>query len=342
MQPSRQRIVFDGAIAGILGGATVALWFLMFDAARGTLLETPALLSAALLHGARDAAVSENLLSLVAQYTVLHFAAFVAAGIVGALLLEAAEDEPPLAFAFLIFLGAFEVFFVALVMFLGPAVMAALTWWGIIVGNLLATAVMLFYFFSRHPALAHNLLGPWVQVAREGVFAGLIGALTVAAWFLAYDVASFEIFRTPMILGSAIFGAVGEPATLAVSVPIVAGYSMVHLLAFVIFGIAAAVLIAASEWEPFLALGVLVVFVCFEVVFLGFVTLLDATLLETLGWWKIVIANLLALSAMVAFLLRRHRELPARLAERWAGLEFEGDDLPAPPETPGAQRDDGR
>ena len=35
MQHSRSRIILDGAVAGILGALVVAVWFLIFDAARG-------------------------------------------------------------------------------------------------------------------------------------------------------------------------------------------------------------------------------------------------------------------------------------------------------------------
>src|SRR5690242_673350 len=174
MENSRSRIILDGAVAGLLGAVAVAIWFLIFDAARGAPLETPALLAAALLHGSHPEGFT--LVRLVAEYSVLHFIAFISVGIVGGLLLEAAENEPTLLVSLIVFLGAFEVFFIGMVMFLGPAVMNALTWWGIVVANLAATAVMLAYFLWRHPALATGLLGRWVGILKEGVVAGLIGA----------------------------------------------------------------------------------------------------------------------------------------------------------------------
>ena len=203
MQHSRSRIIMDGAIAGLLGAGVVALWFLIFDAARGHIFETPAMLAAAILHGVHPEGISA--IQLMLEYSVLHFAAFIIAGIIGANLLEAAEDEPTLMVSLLVFPGAFEVFFIGVVMFLGPAAMHEVTWWGIVVANLLATAVMLYYFLSRHPALARNLLGPWIPILQEGVTAGLVGAVVVAAWFLAYDLAMGEAFKTPLLLGEAIF-----------------------------------------------------------------------------------------------------------------------------------------
>ncbi|MGO9604710.1 MAG: hypothetical protein ACLQAT_15210 [Candidatus Binataceae bacterium] len=333
MQHSRTRIIIDGAVAGIIGAVVVALWFLLFDIARGRALETPALLAVTLLHGVRDPHLHHGMLRLCIEYSVLHFAAFVIVGVVGALLLEAAESEPPFLFSLLIFFGAFEVFFVAVVLFLGPAVMAALTWWGIIVGNLLATGAMVTYFFGRHPMLARNVLGSaWLRVAREGVMAGIVGAVVVALWFLGYDLASGDSFKTPAMLGAMIFQGATDVQGTTATLALVLGYTVLHFFAFIVFGLMIAVLLAASEWEPFLALGVFLLFAVFEVFFVGFVTLLDQSVVSALGWWKIVAGNILALLAMTAYFLRGHRGLRLKLVERWATLDIDGAEVGAFPE----------
>jgi hypothetical protein len=329
MQHSRTRIIIDGAVAGIIGAVVVALWFLLFDLSRGHGFETPALLAATLLHGLRDPALQHHsMIRLVAEYTMLHFAAFIIVGVVAALLLEAAEKEPPFLVSVLIFFGAFEVFFIAVVLFLGPQVMNALTWWGIIVGNLLATGAMLAYFFGRHPMLAKNLFGSgWLRVMREGVLAGVVGGAVVAIWFLGYDLASGDLLRTPTILGAMIFRGADGAATAHASAALVLGYTVLHFFAFVEFGLAIAILLAASEWEPFLALGVFLLFAVFEVFFVGFVTLLDSSVVSQLGWWKIVAGNILALLAMTAYFLQGHRGLRLKLVERWATLDMDGQEM---------------
>ena len=83
MKHSRSRIIIDGAIAGLLGAGVVALWFLIFDAARGRTFETPALLAAAILHGSHPDGISA--IQLMMEYSVLHFGAFIIAGIIGGL-----------------------------------------------------------------------------------------------------------------------------------------------------------------------------------------------------------------------------------------------------------------
>jgi hypothetical protein len=327
MGHSRARIVIDGAVAGIIGAVVVALWFLIFDTIRGHPLETPALLAATILHGTHIAQVHRAIGLLTLEYSLIHFAAFIAFGIAGGLLLETCETESSLLFSLAIFFAAFEVFFIAVVLFLGPNVMAELTWWGIIVGNLLATGAMLSYFFWRHPALAWNLLGTWIGVAREGVTAGLVGAIVVALWFMGYDLASGNSFHTPAILGAMVFQNANVTDGIKATLPLVLGYTILHFFAFVTFGVALAILLAASEWEPFMALGAMLLLAVFEVFFVGFVSLVDQSALEVLGWWKIVAGNILALIAMTTYFIRSHRGLGVKLVERWAMLDSEGEEM---------------
>lgn len=336
MENSRTRIIIDGAIAGLLGAVVVAAWFLIFDLIRGHALETPALLAATILHGSHSHVVSHGLALLALEYSLIHFGAFITFGIAGGLLLEACESESSLLFSLVIFFVAFEVFFIAVVLFLGPNVMVELTWWGIIVGNLLATAAMLSYFFWRHPALAFNLLGGWISVAREGITAGLVGGIVVAIWFMGYDLASGNSFHTPAMLGAMVFGSAAVNEGVRATLPLVLGYSILHFSAFVAFGMGLAVLLAASEWEPFMVLGALLLLAVFEVFFVGFVSLINQSALEALGWWKIIAGNILALIAMTAYFIRGHRGLGIKLVERWAMLDHEGAEMgdrpPAPPE----------
>src|SRR5271163_2935308 len=99
----RTRIVTDGAIAGLIGGLVIAGWFFVFDAAQGHPLETPAILAATLLHGVRQPVLTGAAWTLVAEYSLVHFLAFVIIGIIGALLLDTAKDHPELFGTLLIF-----------------------------------------------------------------------------------------------------------------------------------------------------------------------------------------------------------------------------------------------
>ncbi len=318
----RHRVVVDGAVAGMLGALTVALWFLFIDISRGVPFETPTLLAAALLHGKTVVAGAQ--LQYIVEYTVLHFGAFLLFGIAAAILIEMAERERSLIISLLIFLFAFEVLFLALTMFLGPMLASALSWWGVLVGNLLATAVMLTYFFLlKHPLLLKHLVGPWGNILFEGICAGLIGATVVAVWFLLCDLGTEAPFRTPALLGGVLLEGIYDPAAIHATAPLVLGYTVLHYAAFVLFGLVASCLVAASEREPVLLLGFLILFACFEVFFLGFAAMLSHSLLDQIGWSTIVAGNLLASAAMVGFFFLRHRNLHVRLAESWAAITQE-------------------
>jgi hypothetical protein len=324
MQHSRTRLVIDGAVAGLIGGAVIAVWFFIFDAARGEPLKTPMILSSALLHGAGRQNLSIAGWTLVGGYTIVHFIAFATIGMVAAMLLAAAEEHSELFGVLFLFTIGFEVFFIALVMLLGPAAQAAVLWWKGMIGNLMATVAMLAYFFWRQPALASNLLGPWIEVAREGIIAGLIGAVIVAGWFLVADLIAGHPFRTPAMLGAIIFNGMSQPSTFSITTALVLGYTALHFFAFIMFGIAASITMYAAEREPLLALSVVVLFLWFELCFAGFLTFLDDNAVRELGWWNIAGGNILALAVIIGWYARRHPRVVPRIFERWQELKSEG------------------
>jgi hypothetical protein len=324
MWQSKARIIADGIVAGLIGGAVIALWFLVFDAARGHPLETPALLAAALQHGAREPiALTGTAWLLVGEYTIAHFAAFAIIGLIGALLIDASERHSELFGILLVFTIGFEVFFIALIMLLGPAAAAALPWWKIIIGNLMATGAMLAYFFVRQPVLAENLLGPWMDVVREGIVSGVLGGVIVVLWFFVYDVLAGQPFHTPALLGAIIFNGMEQPSTFAVSAALVLGYTALHFFAFAMFGIASSITMVASEYEPLLALGVFVLFLWFELCFVAFVTFLDQSAMSEIGWWNIIGGNVAALAAIVGYFAHGHPRVVSRIGERWNRLRDE-------------------
>ncbi len=311
------RVVREGVIAGLIGAAAVAVWFLLFDAIQGVPLRTPAVLWATLVQRLPSPAGVAPAMGPVLGYTAIHVAAFVLFGVVTAVLVAAAEREPPMLLVLLIFFAAFEVFFLALVTFLARPILGLLAWWAILIGNFLAAVSMLGYFVFWHRGLARTLLGRWVEVIREGTVAGAIGALTVAVWFLAYDTMKGRPFSTPALLGLALFEGLRQPQLLEVRLDVVLGYTVLHFAAFALFGVVVAALLMAAEWEPRVLLGLFIIFLCFELFFLGFVSALDEALVGALGWWNVAIANLLAAVAMLIYFFFGHRSLGARLLERW-------------------------
>ena len=304
---SNPRYLREGVIAGLIGAVIVAVWFLIYDAARGRPFRTPALLGAATFQGVDNLAAVAVSPSLVVQYTVLHGVVFALVGILIAFLIVSAQRQPGRLLTLLIVLASFEVFFLAVVVWLAHPVLNELSWWTILVANALAAAGMLAYFFVGHRALGRALLGPWTRVAREGLFAGLIGAAVVAVWFLLYDLATGVPLRTPALLGAAVLEGVREPGAVTITLPLVAKYTLIHGAAFVLFGWLAAGLLALADREPRLLFVFVMLLCCFEVFFFALIAVLAEWLLEALAWWTILLANLLAAAGMLGYFFRGHR-----------------------------------
>src|SRR5437867_5388613 len=162
------------------------------------------------------------------------------------------------------------------------------------------------------------------SVLREGIVAGLIGAAVVAVWFFAYDIARGRPFHTPGLLGAFVFYGVDTPVGVEPAVGPILGYTVLHGLAFIAFGVIAASLMAVSEREPALFVGFVILFACFEVFFFGVVGALGRSMLGALVWWAILVGNLLASVAMLWYLVRAHRALPRALVGGWGGVLREG------------------
>jgi len=146
-------------------------------------------------------------------------------------------------------------------------------------------------------------------IYEEGLVAGLLGAATIAVWFLILDAVAGRPFHTPTILGTAIFrGGQGlaSPGGVPVSFEMVLLYTWVHALVFCVIGGIAARLLAVAERQPNAGFGILLLFVVFEFGFLAVTLLFAEPVLQALTWPAILVGNLLAALAMGAYFWRRH------------------------------------
>jgi hypothetical protein len=314
MNPAERSVLREGIVAGLIGAATVAIWFFVFDILRGRPFLTPTLLGSFVFFGVNTPVGMEPALGPILGYTVLHGLAFVAFGIMAATMMAMSEREPALFVAFVILFAAFEVFFFGVLSVLGQGIQAVLVWWAVLIGNLLASVAMLWFLFRAHRALPHTLIGSWGGVLREGVVAGIIGAAVVAVWFFAIDAVQGEPLRTPRLLGTALLGA-SEPHVS------MAAYTAVHGLAFVAFGVVGALLIAGAERQPVLVFGLVILFTAFEVLFFGAVVIVASWILDEIAGWTIFVGNILAATAMLAYYFSGHRTLARRLTQAWVEEE---------------------
>jgi hypothetical protein len=160
------------------------------------------------------------------------------------------------------------------------------------------------------------------NVIREGLIAGVIGATSIAIWFLIVDTIAQRPLFTPALLGSGLQhvfdrGTSTEPS-FAESVIL---YTFVHYAVFGIAGIIVSVVVAVAESTPSILGGFFILFIAFELGIHGLVALLqESTILGALGWYQIMIGNLLAALFMGGYLWRRHPELRAELRHALDGM----------------------
>lgn len=157
------------------------------------------------------------------------------------------------------------------------------------------------------------------QVIREGVSAGLIGAVVIALWFALLDAMRGEMFATPIMLGTALdslfLGDASAPSPAAAFI----SYTLFHFLAFTVAGIIFSYVVNAAETTPSAFIGFAGLFVAFEVAWIGMTTVLSQSAFGNLSWLQVGAANLIAAAAMGYYMWRQHPALPKRIGAVLAG-----------------------
>jgi len=153
----------EGAVAGMLGGLAVAVWFLLLDTVNGRPLHTPNVLGQVILFGSTSPVTDRILLGGVMGYTLLHIAVFIAVGLGVTELVHLAVTSPVFRFGILMVFVVFQVFFYAFSYAFFVATRGLFPWWAVLIADTLAVAAMVTYLWRKHPslrrALAHQALG---------------------------------------------------------------------------------------------------------------------------------------------------------------------------------------
>src|SRR6266566_4914714 len=118
------RILREGFIAGLIGAAAVALWFLIVDVIAGRPFFTPAMLGSAVFWGVHDPAQVVIAFSRVLPYTMIHI---------------------------------FEFGFYIMLAVLAQPLLGALAWWNVAIGNAIAAYGMGYYLWREHPKIKEAL-----------------------------------------------------------------------------------------------------------------------------------------------------------------------------------------
>lgn len=147
-------VYVDGLVAGVIGAAIIAIWFLFLDAVVRLPLYTPTVLGAGLSLGTKDLGAIEGAqvsLKLTLIYTLVHGLVFIALGEIAAFCLLLAAKKPKLRFGILLLFVILEVGFVGTALIFAEPILHELAWPAVLVGNFLAAAGMVVYLWLRHP-----------------------------------------------------------------------------------------------------------------------------------------------------------------------------------------------
>lgn len=296
-----------GAVAGLLAGALVALWFLVFDLLTARAFRTPARLAAVYL-GEAGAGISPG---LVLGYTALHFGVFAALGSATAGFLAWIDVRPSLPIGLALGVGVLTGLYYTGLLVTGVDAYDVVPTGQVVAANVAGGVLMMEY-------LRRALVGePFLGLARvrahpllmRAVTTGLVGAGAVAIWFFVLDLMARQPFYTPAALGTLFL--TGEAGgAVEVSFGVVAVYTVLHVAAFLIAGAAFSWAAERVERYPSFAVLALMAFIVLEAVFVPAAGLAGDWLMKgALAWWAVGVGNLLAVAGMGWWTWRSRPEL---------------------------------
>lgn len=156
---SQTRLMLRGGLfAGLLGYATVVLFFAALNLAAGrSIFHTAALFGSALFYGLDDPAQLEIAAGPVLSYNMVHALGFVAIGMLASWLVAKAEEYPVAQyglFVALLFVAAHV--YAGLLIFARP-LLGGGAWWQVGLASVAAAVVMGWYLLRQHPLLRWEL-----------------------------------------------------------------------------------------------------------------------------------------------------------------------------------------
>jgi hypothetical protein len=129
------------------------------------------------------------------------------------------------------------------------------------------------------------------RTIRDGLIAGLLAGLVLAVLFYFYDLGQGTPLRTPAFL----WGAIINSADVGPSTGVIAGYTILHFLAWGGLGVFAAILIHWAGLPRNILIGAAYgLFACSFVFYAGLIRAPDQLVLSAPGWPAVFFGNALA------------------------------------------------
>ena len=155
--PGTRSFFREAVSVGLLGAATVALWFFFVDLLNGTPLRTPGILGSAVFLGISSPDDAVLNATTVGLYSLLHGAVFFLVGVGTTALIRAADRIPNLLVLFILLTVVLQALFVGAVAIIAEFLLGILAWWAVLVGNFLASFAMGSLLLYWHPDTAERL-----------------------------------------------------------------------------------------------------------------------------------------------------------------------------------------
>lgn len=151
--------VYESLSVGLLGAATVAIWFFLVDLVSGAPLQTPGILGSAVFLGITTPDEAVINATTVGFYSLLHGAVFFLVGIGTTVLVKAADRTPSILALFVPLTVVLQALFIGGVAIVAQFLLGAIAWWAVLGGNLVASFLMGSLLLYWHPVTAKRLRG---------------------------------------------------------------------------------------------------------------------------------------------------------------------------------------
>src|SRR5882724_11726417 len=147
----------EGVITGFIGATAIALWFLIVDTIAGHPFYTPIFLGKGVVSILGKNMMGDTAFTQVLGYTVFHYAASFVVGILLTVIVHQAERTPGILAGLLVAFVMMTLGFYMIAAAFSQSALGQMSWVQIFIANLLASSLMLWYLWRKHPKLDHQL-----------------------------------------------------------------------------------------------------------------------------------------------------------------------------------------
>jgi hypothetical protein len=147
----------EGVITGFIGATAIAVWFLIVDTIGGRPFYTPTFLGEGVVSILGKNMMGDTAFTHVVGYTIFHYLAFFLVGIVLTVIVHQAERTPGILAGLLVAFVMMTLGFYMIAAVFTHSALGNMSWAQIFIANVLASSLMLWYLWRKHPGLNANL-----------------------------------------------------------------------------------------------------------------------------------------------------------------------------------------